>query len=52
MVDGSVFWLRRLARKIVVRIISPHLHGGEEGVEEPKWYIDLKELCKYIVFYI
>ena len=40
MVDGSVFWLRRLARKIVVCIISLNLHGGEEGVEGPKRYID------------
>ena len=42
MVDGSAFWLRRLARKIVVCSISVNLHsGGEEGVEGPKRYIDL-----------
>ena len=42
MVDGSGVWLKCLARKIVVCIISIDLHGGEEeGVEGPKRYIDL-----------
>ena len=42
MVDGSVVWLRCLARKIVVCIISINLHGGgEEGVKGPNRYIDL-----------